>query len=81
MSDADLDPFEGARAGASLVVVVVVGTPLRHPRRRALPPPVAFLAGLQRRMSMIGDGGLKSCREGRGGEGEKVLSLSLFSQI
>ena len=72
MNDADLDPF--VRAGASLPprpLIVVGGAPLR-PRWQLLL--FAFLAGLQSRMSKIGDGGLKSCRVGAQREGS-LLSL------
>ena len=64
MSDADRDPLEEAFS-ASLVPLL---------RFRLLLPAAAaavpFLAGLQSRMSMIGEGGLKSCR------GMEILSLS-----
>ena len=65
MSDADHDPLEEAFS-ASLVAVDV---PLL--RFRLLLPAGTFLVGLQSRMSMIGEGGLKSCPR------TEILSLSL----
>ena len=60
MSDADHDPLEEEAFSASLAAV---DAPLL--RFRLLPPAAAaavpFLDGLQSRMSMIGEGGLKSC--------------------
>ena len=57
MSDADHDPLKEEAFSASLVAVDV---PLLR-FRLLLPAAVPFLAGLQSRMSMIGEGGLKSC--------------------